>query len=184
MIVYDETKKGRKIASGGDRKVYMYGPDHVVKISSLSHLMGPKLRQKLQRDYAICKTYFPDFIVETVDATPDGERSYVEIQPYIKGEMLSRRHAQNPRVRSQLGQIERSIERMVKDGHAPIDLIGHAGMLGSSLSNIIVDEHDNLKIIDATLLEAKSVGIMGILLEPLFAVVRTRQKYRLRRFLR
>mgnify|MGYP001578593519 CR=1 FL=1 len=41
MDLYDKTKIGKKIADGGDRKVYMYDTDRVIKFSSLSFFLFP-----------------------------------------------------------------------------------------------------------------------------------------------
>lgn len=176
-FVYDKSKIGKKIASGGDRKVFMYGPDHVIKISSVSFLIGRKLHNKLVHDYLICKKYLPDFLVDTVDVTPALKRAHVEIQPYIKGEMLQKKHLSSSKVRRQLERIVSGVQRMVADGYPPIDLVGNGGVLTRCLSNIMVDTEENLKVIDATLLEGKTIRPIGILLDILTPLVEIRQRY-------
>ena len=173
---------GKRIASGGDRRVYRYGEDCVVKISSLHFLTGDKLHKKLARDYQTCKFYLPEFVVETHDVT-QGDGRHIEIQPFIKGEPLSKKHCQSPVVREQLKRIVNVAERIEQDGHALIDLIGHHGMVGNTLCNILVDDQNRLHIIDTTLLEGKSLGPIGIILDVLTPLIRIKQNYLLRKFL-
>jgi hypothetical protein len=181
-FVYDKNKIGKKIASGGDRKVFMYGPDHVIKISSVAFLIGRKLHNKLVHDYSVCKRYLPDFLVETVDVTPAHERAHVEIQPYVKGEMLQKKHLGSSKVRRQLEQIISGVQKMVADGYPAIDLVGNGGVLTPCLSNIMVDSEGDLKVIDATLLEGKTIRPIGILLDILTPLVEIRQRYILKHF--
>ena len=180
--MYDKAHIGKKIATGGVRKVYMYETDHVIKISS--PFLGVKLRNKLGHDYLVCKKYFPAFVVETIDVTPTSERTHVEIQPFIPGERLRKHHLRNEKTRLQLLEIQNGIERMEADGYPPIDLIGNGGILSECLSNIIVDTEGNLNIVDAAILEAKTVRPIGIFLELLMPFAKARQKKLLNRFLK
>lgn len=182
--VLDKAKIGPRIARGADRKVYMYGSDHVVKISSLSLLFGRSLHDKLVRDYEVCKRYFPEFVIDVQDLTPPESRTHIEIQPFIEGDMLQKKHMQNAKVRTQLEEIHMRVELMVKDGYPPIDLVGHHGMFFRQLSNIVVDSNNDLKIIDTTLLEGKSAGVIGALFGIVFPFVRWRQKRLISYFLR
>ncbi len=160
----------------------MYGPDHVVKISSLSSFLGKKLHAKLVRDHAICKKYFTDFVVETVDVTPVSGVPHTEIQPYIQGEMLRREHLRNPTIRAQFDKVVGAMMQMKEDGCPQIDLIGNGGVFKQRLSNIIIDTNNALHIIDTTLYEAKSVGPFGRVLEILIPLATMRQKYLLWKF--
>ncbi len=182
-IVYDEIKIGRKIAKGGDRKVYMYGSDKVVKISTLTFFLGKKLRKKLVYDYAICKKYLPNFVVDTVDVTPSGTNGYIEIQDFIKGEMLTKRHLKDSRVREQFKGLLVGMRQMTKAGYPEMDLMGNRGIFVSRLSNILVDQQGSLRIIDTTLLESKSVGPWGYLFEVFLPLAKVRQKYLIYKFL-
>jgi hypothetical protein len=171
-----------RIATGGDRNVYRYGEDQVLKISTLSFLTQNRLHAKLLRDYQISKSYLPDYIVDTKDATPDSG-GHAEIQPYIEGPSLHKKHCADPLIRSQLQTISDTIDRMVAQGLPMLDLVGNAGMFRSTLSNIIVDKHNRLRIIDSTLLEGKSAPPLGYVLELFLPVIRARQRYLVNKFL-
>ena len=179
---FDPALMGARIASGGDRRVYRYGNDQVVKISSLYFLTGDKLSKKLTRDYMTCRFYLSEFVVETHDVT-GGDGKHTEIQPFIKGEALTRKDCKHPFVKQQLQRIADIAARMEGDGHPLIDLIGHHGMLGNQLSNILVDSEHRLHIVDTTLLEGKSLGPVGIILDMIAPLIRWKQNYLLRKFL-
>jgi hypothetical protein len=184
MDSYDKTKIGKKIADGGDRKVYMYDADRVIKFSSLSFFVGKKLHTKYSNDYVTCKNYFGKYIVETTNASNANTGQYIEIQPFIQGEMLMKKHTENPAIQSQLKEIHQILHRMKNDNIPPIDLVGNVGMIKSCLSNIIIDPDGNLKIIDAVLLEGKTVRPMGLILDLFAPIVILRQNYLMRLFLK
>lgn len=180
-MMYDKVLIGKKIGTGGDRKVYLYGDNEVIKFSSLSFLVGDKLHRKLCNDYATAQHYFFDYVVKTTDvSTP---KQHVEIQPRIVGELLRKHHADNPDVKRQLKEIATALERMVQDGLPPLDLVGNGGMFSDCLSNIMVDSSNALRIIDTTLLEGKSVFPLGALLELFIPIIIARQQKLLRNFL-
>lgn len=181
---YDQNNIGKKIARGGDRTVYWYGKDHVIKFSSIPYLVGSRMSQKMSRDYTLCKQYFGDYIVDTVLIDEDGGRRHIEIQPYIHGENLHRAHLKIKEIRIQLESIATAMQIMEKDGCAPIDLIGISGFFHMRFCNIFVDEHNQLRIFDTTLLEGSSVGFLGVLATPLLWLATTRQRYVLRQFLK
>jgi len=183
-LTFDKTKIGKKIARGGDRHVYMYGPDHVVKISSLSFIGGKKMHDKLMRDYEICKKYFPEFVAETIDVTVENGGTHTEIQPYIKGESIQKKHVTNTKVRSQLELIKSAVEKMVQDGYAPLDLMGYGCIITPCLSSIMIDEENTLHITDTTLLEGKTVPPFGIVLDLIAPLVIRRQPRLLNEFLK
>lgn len=180
---FDPSLIGKRIASGADRRVYRYGDDKVIKISSLHFLTGDRLHKKLARDYQTCKFYLPEFVVDTQDVT-QGDGKHIEIQPFIRGEPLRKAHCRSPKVRQQLQRIAAVAERMEEDGHPLLDLIGHHGMLGSTLSNILIDADEKLHLVDTTLLEGKTVGPLGFILDVLLPLIRLKQNYLIRKFLR
>ena len=184
MTLYDVSKIGCKIADGGDRKVYRYDTDSVIKFSSLSLLVGKKLQEKYRYDFSICKKYFGDFIVDTIDVSTPTKKEYIEIQPFIPGEMLHKKHAQNEYVRSQLEEIVQITKQMEKDHHPLPDLVGNVGMISPCLSNLIIDPSGNVRIIDAILLEGKSVRPWGLIIEIFTPLILARQNYLLRTFLK
>jgi hypothetical protein len=179
---YEKKLIGKKIATGGDRKVYQYDTDKVIKFSSLSFFLGKRMLQKLERDYCLTKEYLSDFVVETV-VVDSGKREHVEIQPYIKGEYFSETHAKQEDMKLQLREINTAIEKMNLDGYATLDLIGTDGLFRNEFSNIIVDKNNKLKIIDTTLLEGRSVGRIGKVADLIFPLVVKRQQSLMRRFL-
>ena len=181
--MYDKSKVGKKIARGGDREVHMYGDDKVIKFSKLSPLTGSKLHNKYIHDYAVCKKYFGKYVVETENISNLSEGSNIEIQPFIDDEMLEKKHSSNPYIKTQLKEIAQILDKMKNEGSPIIDLLGNFGMFHPRLSNIIVDTSNNLKIIDAALLEGKTVMPFGIILELFIPLVKMRQKHLLNSFL-
>lgn len=180
-MMYDKSLIGKKIATGGDRKVYLYGDNEVIKFSSLSFLMGDALHRKLSKDYATAQRYFGDYVVPITDvSTP---KQHVEIQSRITGELLRKHHADNPDVKRQIREIAAALDAMVSDGLPLLDLIGNGGVLTDCLSNIMVDSDGTVHIIDTTLLEGKSVLPLGALLELFLPFIISRQQKLLRSFL-
>lgn len=184
MYTYDKEKIGKRIATGGDRKVFMYDKDKVIKFSTLSFLAGKKLHIKYNNDYLVCRNYLKEYIVETTDVSDLVTGQHIEIQPFITGEMLKKKHTKNPYIKSQINEIIQAIEKMKNDGSPIIDLVGNVGMISPCLSNIIVDSSDRLKIIDAILLEGKTVRPLGLILELFMPIILARQNYFLRSFIK
>ena len=180
---YDKTNVGRKIARGGDSVVYLYDKDQVIKFSSFSFLVGNKMNQKLIEDYEICKEYFGDYIVETNIARNPKNNRHIEIQTYINGKPFDLDHSKDNSLVIQLKEIAGMAKRMQKDGHPVIDLVGVKGMFKLCLSNVFVDRQGKLKIIDATFMEASSMGFSGFVMRPLVPLFLARQRYVLKRFL-
>ncbi len=183
MDYYDITKIGKKIADGGDRKVYKYGNDQVIKFSSLSLLVGKKLHTKYAHDYLVCKKYFGKYIVETTTVSDPNTNTHIEIQPFIAGEVITEQHTRNIDIKSQLEELVQILDHMKQDGVPPIDLVGSIGMIRPCLSNIIVDPSGKLQIIDATLFEGKTVRPLGLILELCIPPILARQNHLLRRLL-
>jgi serine/threonine protein kinase len=180
---YEKVKIGKRIASGADRVVYRYGDTQVIKFSSFSHIVGNTMREKMLHDYEVCKKYFGAYVVETLEMRGEKKSQYIEIQPFIKGTVVSRGNITNPGVREQLKELVSGLEKMKKDGYAPIDLMGHVGFFNLSLNNVFLDESGKLKIIDASLFESKSVGGAGWLFMPFFPVIIMFQEFILKRLL-
>lgn len=158
-------KIGKKIDQGSDQTVYLYGDEHVIKLSFLSTVLGSSFKHKLTRDYRICRKYFKDYAVETAIVETNGSKRYAEIQPYIDGDYLGVNHLQKDGVRKQFDEILAASQTMKADGHPPVDLIGHKWR-NKRLGNILVDESNRLHIVDATLFETQSIGLHGHLATP------------------
>lgn len=184
MDVYDRAKIGKKVGRGGDRNVFMYGSNEVIKISSVSWLTGDKLHNKLIHDYLVCHRYFKEYMVKTRDVSLEDGKTHIEIQPFVSGEFIEKKHMNNPAVKSQLAEIACILNQMKSDKYAPLDLVGHMGMIRPCLSNVFLDDDNKLRIIDTTLLEAKTLMPIGLLIEILLPIVKVRQKYLPKKFLR
>ena len=175
--MYDNSKIGKKVGSGHDQVVYMYGDDHVIKFSRTALLVGNRVKKKLQHDYQICKQYFGEFIVEVEDVSQPNSRRYIEVQEYVRGTPMCPHHAFNPNLVSQLKEILKCQKQLLSAGHAPLDLVGNGGLFRSCLSNVLVDSNDRLRIIDALLAEAKTVSSgAALLVFPLKAYGMWRQR--------
>ena len=173
---YDESKIGKRIGHGSDRIVYMYGENQVIKISKFSYILGKKIHFKLLKDYEICKKYFGEFVVETQNVSGKGS-TYVEIQSFVHGVSYTKKHSENKVLHAQLQEIKNITDRMILDGNHPIDLIGHGALTGFRLSNVFVDEKNQLQIIDAALLEGNSVGWVGVIGFPIFIFLKLYQTF-------
>jgi len=152
------------IAYWWDFKVYHYGDNQVIKYSRISLILGSAHRQKLTHDYETCKKYLQDYIVDVVVMN---NYQYTETQDYIDGEQLLLHDLDDPEIRDQFSDIVDKVKNMEDDGYAPIDLIGVGGLRKIYFSNIIVDSHKKLRIIDATLLECISLGWRAWICRPL-----------------
>jgi hypothetical protein len=181
-VKYDKTKIGKIVAKGGDRSVYRYGENEVIKFSSLV-LLCKGVHHKMVYDYDICKRYFNEYVVPVLDVSDSLKREHIEIQPYIQGEILSYKHTKDPDILIQIKEIKDISEKMIKDGYPGIDLVGYTGMCTLRLSNILVDENKKLRIIDISLLETRSVGLIGYFLTWIMPIIHARQKYIFKRFL-
>lgn len=182
--LYEQSKIGKKIAQGGDRSVFMYGTDEVIKFSSISFFLGKKFHEKLHRDYSIAKKYLGDYIVDTVDVSASVTTKHIEIQAFVKGDMLRKKHMQNLYVKSQLLEIVQAMNLMKNDKYATLDLVGNKGMTHPCLSNVMVDAYSKLRIVDTALLEGKSCMPFGLVLEILLPIIVARQNYLVQQFLK
>ncbi len=166
------------IARGWDFTVYHYKNDQVIKYSRLSLLLWTVHRNKMLYDYAICKKYLQNYIVESTVLSWSSQ--YIELQPYIVWSIFHIKHLRHKKIITQLKDIIKRVHQMQKDWYPPIDLIWVPWLFGKCLANILIDEHHNLKIIDATLLESKSVWRLWCLFEPIIWIAIVIQQYNLK----
>ena len=153
------------IARGWDFTVYHYEKDQVIKYSRLSLLLWAAHRNKMIYDYTICKKYLQDYIVESTVLSWSSQ--YIELQPYIIWSTFETKYLHHKKIAKQLKDIIKCVHQMQQDWYPPIDLIGAPWLLGKYLANIIVDKDHNLQIIDATLLESKSVWWLWYIFQPI-----------------
>lgn len=186
MEVAEINKKdiGSKIARGGDSIVYHYGKDNVIKFSKLfTRLIGKRVDEKLKEDYATCRKYLPDYVLEETFVESEKETDHIVIQLFIDGDMFGEKHAKNPELRAQLEEIVVGMKKLEADGFPHIDLVGNRGILSPLLSNIIVSKEGKLYIVDAVLMESLSMGFWGYVFFPFLEIVKARQRYLLKKFL-
>ena len=159
---------------GGDFMVKMYGTEEVIKFSTLSFILWKKHKEKMINDYNICKKYFEDFVVNTEAITK--KRKYIEVQKYIKWEKLQEQHFKDKKVKIQFRQIIKIMGQMEKQWIENIDLVWIDGILKNYFWNIIVDENKKLHIIDASLLECKSIWMLYYTFGPFMYIAKILQK--------
>lgn len=173
---FDPKRVGKRIGSGADRIVYQYGEGFVVKFSTFAWIGGKKVIDKYLRDYQVCIQYLGDYIVPTQWIVPTKGRKLIEIQPMIQGQFLHAKHIENPVIREQVAQIYESVRQMQVGGYAPLDLIGRSGLTQKVAENIWVDQNHRLHILDTSLLETKTAGVVGLFLAPFMPLTQYRQK--------
>lgn len=177
----DTNKIGRTVAKGGDFIVKEYGDNQVIKFSTLYKILGDKHKTKLVSDYKICEKYFSKYIVKT--KVINHPKQYIEIQDFITGEKLVEKHLENKEVREQMLDILSIFQKIQREKREDVDLIGFEGMTKFCYGNIIVDENNKLKFIDATFFESKSLGILGQIYRPFVALARAIQYFQINRTL-
>ncbi len=180
MNAYDKKKVGKLIAKGGDARVFLYRENKVIKFSTLSRFLRKRVHEKLVRDYQIAKEYFGEYIVDTEHLL---EKEYhIEIQDFIQGRPLHVEEIEDDeRIRKQCDEIRIRMRKMENDGYPPLDLVGNNGLFRSQFGNIFVDSEKQLHIIDVTLLEGESLGLIGFFFSPLIEVVKWYQRKLIRK---
>ncbi len=166
------------VAHGWDFTVYRYGKEQVIKYSRLSLLLGIRHRNKMIYDYTICKKYLKKYIIDSTVLPWNSQ--YIELQPYITWSTFETKHLHHNKISKQLKDIIKRVHHMQQDWHPPIDLIGIPWLFSKCLANILVDKNHNLKIIDATLLESKSVWWLWYLFQPIIWIATMIQQHNLK----
>ncbi len=174
----NEKDIGALIARGWDFTVYHYRDGQVIKYSRLSLLLWIAHRTKMLYDYAICRKYLQDYIVESTVLSWSSQ--YIELQPYIIWSTFETKHLHHHKIVKQLKDIIKCVHQMQQDWYPPIDLIGVPWLFGKCLANILVDQDHNLRIIDATLLESKSVWWLWYLFQPMIWLATLIQQHNLK----
>ena len=144
--VYDKSKIGKLISFGSDHIIYNYGADKVIKFSVIERFLGRNGREKVERDYIICKQFFGKYILDTeFKLSPDGKQ-IVDIQPKILGHYLAKEDLAEPFINSQFREIMEAYSALVAAGDAKIDFVGKDGVLKNCMSNIFVTPSGQLSI--------------------------------------
>jgi hypothetical protein len=120
--------------------------------------MGKKRAMaKAKKDKAICLNYFGAYMLDTQVKVSKGKWCVVHIQPFLSGKQLTLDALSDVSIRTQVKALFECYERLVADGHTPVDLIGAGGAFRPILDNVLITPEGTLKIIDATLLEARGL---------------------------
>jgi hypothetical protein len=175
MESYDPAKVGTRIAWGRTHSVYRYGENEAIKLPRLERYLGPLLEDRLHRDISVCREYFRDFYVDTRIVQNPKTGQLASIQPYIQGRYLSKKELEDPAVLSQFQDLLRCYESLIDAGYAPVDLVGEGGIFSRRLSNVFVTQDKQLKLFDATLLDARDVPYIPWLVTAFFKRVIKRQ---------
>ncbi len=168
METYDPEKVGERIAWGRSHTVYRYGESEVIRFPSLEKFLGSKLQERIERDIALCEKYLGEYVLPTRMAHDPESGRVATIQPYITGHYLSKDDMSDPEIKRQFVDFLALHERMIADGHSPVELIGEHGVFHRRLSNIMVLPDKKLRIFDAFI--ADYFGVERAL--PLFRIAR------------
>ena len=173
---------GPRIAWGRSHSVYRYGTDWVIKFPLLERWIWPKLQERLERDISISRQYLGEYFLDTRIVRHPISGAIATLQPYLVGHYLCRADLDDEDIKGHFEEFIDCHERMVKAGYAPIELIGHGGVLRRRLSNILVTEGKKLRVIDAALLDMMGVesSVLIFLAPLLIALVLKRQNSTLR----
>jgi len=182
MFQIDTKKIWKTIARWWDCIVKKYGHDEVVKFSTLSKFIWTRHSKKLIYDYKISYKYLGKYITKTIYTKHKNQ--HIEIQKYIQGEILKKKHFKYAVIRNQFHEILQGIEKMKQDKLPALDLIWFHWVLKQWFDNIIVDNNMKLHIIDVALLESSSVGTIWYIFHPLMIVARWIQKIMISYFLK
>ena len=164
MPTYDKTKIGKWIAWGGDHFVYEYGAGQVIKFSGIDYFFGKKGREKSLRDYAVCKRYLGEYVLNTEFVTSVNGKHVAKLQPKVVGHSLTKKDMARSDIERQLTDLVQKYDLLLKQEGEVLDLIGRGGIFRRTLSNIFVDAEDKLYLIDTTLLVAGDIPLLQSLI--------------------
>lgn len=122
-------------------------------------------------------------MIDTEYLKDDKNRKFIVIRKYIQGKPFNFKNEYNEKIKYQIEEIIRINKNMIRDGYVSIDLTGINGLFNSKLNNILIDKDDELKIIDTTLMEGKSILPFGIFVEIISFFVKIKQNYLFKKFL-
>lgn len=170
------------IAWGTDHFVYDYGPDQVIKFSIFDFLLGKDAPSKLQREYAVGKKFFGQYLLDSPIVFSANGRRIAVIQKKITGRYLTKSDLDRPAIKKQFEEIARGFYTMMQEGYKAIDLVGRGGVFSPVLSNILVTKNDKLVIIDTTLLDPSYLFFWKIPIAIIFKMALWRNKQLMKDF--
>jgi hypothetical protein len=182
MISYDIKKIGKLIAWGSEHIVYEYDSDKVLKYSILHYIIGAKALARAEREIMMCKKYLGEYVLDTEIGVSSNGRHVAHIQRRLFGHPLMVRDVTNEKVRENFKEMMERYDALVHVEGIHIDLMGSDGVLSGRLANIFVTNDNELRIVDATLLDARDIGLVGPLFHALGIFVVWRQNQILRNF--
>ena len=154
MEIYEASKKGRLIAWAGDHFVYAYGKDEVIKFSKFDFFLGyERALKKAVDDYALCKKYFDEFLLDTRIVVSLDTKFVALIQKKISGTHLAARDLRKPDVLRNYRDLVERYHDMTAREHTFLDLIRQKGLWRGVVSNIFVTPDNQLLLFDATLFD-------------------------------
>ncbi len=174
MDTYSQAELGDLLAWRGEHLVYRYGAAHVIKFSRFDWLLRGLVEGRIERDLALCREFFNDYVLESKTVTHGGRT--LLFQPFVKGVPLRREHLADAAVRKQFNDIVQRHVAMVQAGHPPVDLLGQLGLFSCCLSNIFLLENGTLRMIDTMLMDPENLGFLTPLLRPLARWASRRQE--------
>lgn len=157
MLPYTKENVGKKIATGGEHKVYYYGEDKVIKFP-----FGPRYWfgreqycENLKRDEHIVRQYFGGYLVEREINffTQKNQASYIIIEPFLTGRHLQRKDLKDPQVKEQFEELVNINQQFMKQENLSAEFFGIKGLLlhgKSEAANIMFDpETKKITLTDA-----------------------------------
>jgi RIO-like serine/threonine protein kinase len=183
MISYDTKKIGKLIAWGSEHIVYEYDSDKVLKYSILHYIIGAKALARAEREIMMCKKYLGEYVLDTEIGVSSNGRHVVHIQRRLSGQPLMVRDLGSEKVREDFKELMERYDALVHAEGVHLDLMGSDGVLSGRLANIFVTDDNELRIIDATLLDARGIGLVGPLFHALGKFVVWRQDQIVRNFM-
>lgn len=175
MESYDPAKVGKRIAWGRTHSVYHYGENEAIKLPRLEKYLGSLLADRLERDISVCRTYLGEYFLDTKIVHNPATGMLATIQPYTPGRYLSKEELRDALIRGRFEDFMHRHDSLVSAGYAPVDLVGEGGIFSRRLSNIFVVEGKQIKLFDATLLDARDVPYIPWLVTAFFKLVIKRQ---------
>jgi len=157
------------LGEGANHKVYLCKqegqPDQVLKIGkekSVTTMTNNHVEE--DANYALAKEFFPGFTLETRTLSDPTSDFYCILQDAVKGKPLTNKSAhEHPHIVQQMQDIVRMNNKLYQERKISLDFVGMPGFLSwfnrqklkllqrrseFEVSNILIDELGNLKIVD------------------------------------